>query len=117
MGLSKSGPGARIGAGDVRFCETGLQIILPIPGARFILTDGYVGQLKESYEMPDTIRPFSTTAQRDTRTSIYVREGVLEEHNWKLFRRFEELKKIRNFGYGNDALSLEDAEGMRRSYL
>ena len=62
-----------------------------VPG--FILSDGYVGQLKEFYEIPDRIEPFEAFRSRDTRTSIYVREGVLEEHNWKLFRRFEELKK------------------------
>ncbi|PIU39855.1 MAG: hypothetical protein COT00_04760 [Candidatus Omnitrophica bacterium CG07_land_8_20_14_0_80_50_8] len=62
-----------------------------IPG--FILSDGYVGQLKEEYQIPDTIHPFQTTVTPDTRTSIYVREGILEEHNWKLFRRFEALKK------------------------
>ncbi len=62
-----------------------------IPG--FILSDGYVGQLKESYDIPDTIKPLETRVSKDVRTSIYVREGVLEEHNWKLLRRFEELKK------------------------
>ncbi len=62
-----------------------------IPG--FILSDGYVGQLKEAYEIPDTIKPFDATIVKDVRTSIYVREGVLEQHNWKLFRRFEALKK------------------------
>ena len=62
-----------------------------IPG--FILSDGYVGQLKEQYEIPDTVKPFQASISEDVRTSIYVREGVLEEHNWKLFRRFEELKK------------------------
>src|SRR3989338_4999534 len=62
-----------------------------IPG--FILSDGYVGQLKEEYAIPDKIEPFEFSHHSDTRTSIYVREGVLEEHNWKLFRRFEELKK------------------------
>ncbi|HXV19304.1 MAG TPA: thiamine pyrophosphate-dependent enzyme, partial [Candidatus Omnitrophota bacterium] len=62
-----------------------------IPG--FILSDGYVGQLKEEYEIPDTLESFSPAQARDNRTSIYVREGVLEEHNWKLFRRFEALKK------------------------
>ncbi|GEM_PF-251 len=62
-----------------------------IPG--FILSDGYVGQLKEEYQLPDSVKPFQTTIAPDARTSIYVREGVLEEHNWKLFRRFEELKK------------------------
>ena len=62
-----------------------------IPG--FILTDGYVGQLKEKYEMPEEVRPFEAVIDHEVRTSIYVREGILEEHNWKLFRRFEELKK------------------------
>ncbi len=62
-----------------------------IPG--FILSDGYVGQLKEEYEIPDTPRPFEANLSWDVRTSIYVREGVLEEHNWKLLRRFEALKK------------------------
>ena len=62
-----------------------------IPG--FILTDGYVGQLKEQYEIPDTVKPFQAIISRDVRTSIFVREGVLEEHNWKLFHRFESLKK------------------------
>ncbi|MGH7197769.1 MAG: 2-oxoacid:acceptor oxidoreductase family protein [Candidatus Omnitrophota bacterium] len=62
-----------------------------IPG--FILTDGYVGQLKEEYEIPDAVRPFEVPSSRDVRTSIYVREGVLEEHNWKLVRRFDALKK------------------------
>src|SRR3989338_4576490 len=62
-----------------------------VPG--FILTDGYVGQLKEAYNIPDTLKPFSVSIAQDTRTSIYVREGILEEHNWKLFRRFEEVKK------------------------
>jgi len=62
-----------------------------IPG--FILSDGYVGQLKEIYEIPDNVTPRLLSVSKDVRTSIYVREGVLEEHNWKLFRRFEELKK------------------------
>src|SRR3989338_4481929 len=62
-----------------------------IPG--FILSDGYVGQLKEEYEIPDTVKPFQAVISPDVRTSIYVREGILEEHNWKLFRHFEELKK------------------------
>src|SRR3989338_7069833 len=62
-----------------------------IPG--FILSDGYVGQLKEEYQILDTVKPLETVVSPDARTSIYVREGVLEEHNWKLFRRFEELKK------------------------
>lgn len=62
-----------------------------IPG--FILSDGYVGQLKESYEIPDTVLPLQMTIENDIRTSIYVREGILEEHNWKLYRRFEALKK------------------------
>ncbi|MBI4352938.1 MAG: hypothetical protein HY593_03335, partial [Candidatus Omnitrophica bacterium] len=62
-----------------------------IPG--FILTDGYVGQLKEEYDIPDAVTALPAAISRDVRTSIYVREGVLEEHNWKLFRRFEALKK------------------------
>ncbi|OIO39557.1 MAG: hypothetical protein AUJ72_00560 [Candidatus Omnitrophica bacterium CG1_02_46_14] len=62
-----------------------------IPG--FILSDGYVGQLKEEYQIPDTVKPLQIPMTSDTCTSIYVREGILEEHNWKLFRRFEELKK------------------------
>jgi pyruvate/2-oxoacid:ferredoxin oxidoreductase alpha subunit/pyruvate/2-oxoacid:ferredoxin oxidoreductase beta subunit/Pyruvate/2-oxoacid:ferredoxin oxidoreductase gamma subunit len=62
-----------------------------IPG--FILTDGYVGQLKEEYEIPDAVRPVELSLTKDVRTSIYVREGVLEEHNWKLVRRYEALKK------------------------
>jgi 2-oxoglutarate ferredoxin oxidoreductase subunit alpha len=62
-----------------------------IPG--FILTDGYVGQLKEEYEIPDNLLGLETAVSADVRTSIYVREGVLEEHNWKLLRRFEGLKK------------------------
>ncbi len=62
-----------------------------IPG--FILSDGYVGQLKETYDIPDTVQPIQTRVGQDVRTSIFVREGVLEEHNWKLFRKFEALKK------------------------
>lgn len=62
-----------------------------IPG--FILSDGYVGQLKEEYQIPDKAAPFNAEISEDVRTSIYVREGVLEEHNWKLLRRFEELKE------------------------
>jgi pyruvate/2-oxoacid:ferredoxin oxidoreductase alpha subunit/pyruvate/2-oxoacid:ferredoxin oxidoreductase beta subunit/Pyruvate/2-oxoacid:ferredoxin oxidoreductase gamma subunit len=62
-----------------------------IPG--FILSDGYVGQLKEEYQIPDKIRPFNAVISKDVQTSIYVREGILEEHNWKLLRRFESLKK------------------------
>ena len=62
-----------------------------IPG--FILSDGYVGQLKERYEIPDRVAPFKTKVDNDVRTSIFVREGVLEQHNWKLLRRFEELQE------------------------
>ena len=62
-----------------------------VPG--FILSDGYVGQLKEEYEIPDTIKPFDAVITKDVRTSIYVREGVLEQHNWKLYKRFEAVKK------------------------
>lgn len=61
-----------------------------VPG--FILSDGYVGQLKEEYEVPSGIRPRPVRIAPDVRTSIFVREGVLEEHNWKLFRRFEALR-------------------------
>ncbi len=81
-----------------------------IPG--FILSDGYVGQLKEEYEIPDTVKPFQTAISQDVRTSIYVREGVLEEHNWKLFRRFEELKKdpaLKNMEVSS--YRLEDPDG------
>jgi len=59
-----------------------------MPG--FILTDGYVGQLKESYEIPDTLEKPLVIQPQNIHTSIFVREGVLEEHNWKLVRRFEE---------------------------
>ncbi len=62
-----------------------------VPG--FILTDGYVGQLKEEYTIPDRVEPVETHLSDDVRTSIYVREGVLEQHNWKLFQRFELLKR------------------------
>ncbi len=61
-----------------------------MPG--FILSDGYVGQLKEEYEIPDHVEPFQPVIQKDVRTSIFVREGILEEHNWKLLHRFEALK-------------------------
>ncbi|MBF0254719.1 MAG: hypothetical protein HQL11_06330, partial [Candidatus Omnitrophica bacterium] len=62
-----------------------------LPG--FILTDGYVGQLKEIYEIPDTLTTLKITPAADIKTSIYVREGILEAHNWKLLRRFEKLKE------------------------
>lgn len=87
-----------------------------IPG--FILSDGYVGQLKEQYEIPDSIKPFDLTVQKDVRTSIYVREGVLEQHNWKLFRRFEELKKNPKLKeIESQPYRLEDAAGRARIVL
>lgn len=87
-----------------------------MPG--FILTDGYVGQLKEQYEIPDTVKPFEATITKDVRTSIFVREGVLEEHNWKLLQRFENLKK--NSSLKNIAVSgyrLDDPAGKAKIVL
>lgn len=87
-----------------------------IPG--FILTDGYVGQLKESYEIPDAVKPFEASVTRDVKTSIFVREGVLEEHNWKLLRRFEELKKNAALKkISMSAYRLDDAEGPAKIVL
>lgn len=62
-----------------------------VPG--FILTDGYIGQLREKYRMPDSIRPRPQADSRRLRSSIYVRESVLTAHNWKLFRRFERMRQ------------------------
>ncbi len=87
-----------------------------IPG--FILSDGYVGQLKEQYEIPDGVTPLQTSTSKDVRTSIFVREGVLEEHNWKLLRRFESLKK--DTALKNIAVSsyrLDDPEGRAKLVL
>jgi len=59
----------------------------------YILSDGYIGQLREKYRMPDSIQANPQADSRELRSSIYVREGVLTAHNWKLYRRFERVKQ------------------------
>ncbi|MEI8345209.1 MAG: thiamine pyrophosphate-dependent enzyme, partial [Candidatus Omnitrophota bacterium] len=61
-----------------------------LPG--LILADGYIGQLKESYEIPDRFEPVKINSSWDIHSSIFVREGILERHNWKLYRQFQLLK-------------------------
>lgn len=60
----------------------------------FILADGYLGQLKEKYCVPSSYRKVGQPEfSRELKTSIYVREGVLNAHNWKLNRQHELLAK------------------------
>lgn len=93
-----------------------LSYLYRVPG--FLLTDGYVGQLKEQYEIPDTVKPFDPVFSKDTRTSIFVREGVLEQHNWKLYRRFEELKKNPELKkIETEAYRLDDPDGPAKIVL
>ena len=55
----------------------------------FILSDGYTGQLKEQYTIPTSVEPIDIRPVDEVRTSIFVREGVLEAHNWKILQRFQ----------------------------
>jgi pyruvate/2-oxoacid:ferredoxin oxidoreductase alpha subunit/pyruvate/2-oxoacid:ferredoxin oxidoreductase beta subunit len=75
----------------------------------FILADGYLGQMKEKYRVPFEYRKIEQPAfSRELKTSIYVREGVLNAHNWKLNRQYELLAKDR--GLIDMAVDLSDKD-------
>ena len=59
----------------------------------YVLTDGYVGQLKEKFLVKQTINPLlqKELDRRELRSSIYVREGILHAHNWRLQRQFDRV--------------------------
>ena len=58
----------------------------------YVLTDGYIGQLKEKYRIKQAIKPVRDELERrELRSSIYVREGILNAHNWRLQRQFDRL--------------------------
>jgi pyruvate/2-oxoacid:ferredoxin oxidoreductase alpha subunit len=75
----------------------------------FILADVYLGQLKEKYRVPsDCLKIGQPAFSRDIKTSIYVREGVLNAHNWKMNRQYELLAKDR--GLADLAIDLAETE-------
>jgi 2-oxoglutarate ferredoxin oxidoreductase subunit alpha len=61
-----------------------------------ILADGHVGQMQEGFTVACEragIRASEQAAPTGVRTSIFVREGAMAAHNWRLARRFEEARQ------------------------
>jgi 2-oxoglutarate ferredoxin oxidoreductase subunit alpha len=68
-----------------------------------ILGDALIGQMKEPLlrEIPEKMdlppKTWALTGARERKPnllkSLYLQDGALSEHNWKLFRKYEQMKK------------------------
>ena len=73
-----------------------------------VLGDGLIGQMMEPVEFKKTVdpadlpeKPWSTTGCKGRKpniiNSLYLKEKDLEEHNWKLQRKYEEMQQEKRF--------------------